>query len=699
MKHSNLTNPLLDESFHLPLFHKLKPEHLKPAIEITLKESEQILKQVENSKSLNWNDLIEPLEHIEFKLQKTWGVVSHLFNVLNSEPIRQAYEELLPQIVDFQIKMTQSQTLYEKYKKIEQTSPLWDDLNTVQKRIIKHNILSAELSGTALDEEKKKQFLQISQELSQASTNFTNNALDHIKNFSLIITNKHDIEGLPQSALELASQAYNKSKQEHEPPSTPQNGPWKITLDYPSYIPFMKYAKNRELRKYLELNFIKIASYGTYDNTQNIIKILQLRKQKAALLNYKTYAEVSLATKMAKKPDAVYKLLEDLYKASYTKAQEEFKELEEFVKSQGFTDKLEQWDIPYWAEKLKTHKFDYTDEELKQYFPLSQVLKGLFSLCETLFNIKIIKSNSNSIPKWHNDVEFFEVYDNNNLKVPIAYFYLDPYSRPENKRSGAWMDSCIPKCKINHKLHLPVAYIVCNFTPPFNSGESLLRFQEVLTLFHEFGHALQHMLTQMDNIFVSGTAGIEWDAVEIASQFMENWVYHKDTLKTLTKHIISGQTISNELFEKILKSKNYRAANMMLRQIRFGLVDIEIHHNYNPNSSDTTPFDIDTKIANKILVNPILKEDRTLCNFHHIFANGYAAGYYSYKWAEVLSADAFKAFKEVDINNKANLSKIGQRFKNTILALGGGDDPMNIYLKFRGKPPTIDALLEQSGLK
>lgn len=564
-----------------------------------------------------------------------------------------------------------------------------------QIRILDQHIRDAELSGIALQGHKKERFHEISKELSQLSTSFSHNVLDSTKEYSLVINNKNDMDGLPPSFFALAAQSYNQRKDVGEVSATTENGPWRITLDHPSYIPFLQHCKNRDLREQIYLASIQKASQGKFDNTNNIYKILSLRQEMARLLGFETYAQVSLAKKMAGSIKQVDTLLEELRSASWEPSLKELDEVREFAKSKGVTYDIELWDINYWFERLREHKFQYTEEDLKPYFPLPSVLEGLFKLVNRLFGITV-KSHDGEAPIWHPDVRFFRIYNEDNQH--IASFYLDPYSRPENKRGGAWMDECVTKGVVDGKEHLPVAYLVCNSTPPVEDRPSLMTFREVETLFHEFGHGLQHMLTTVEYPSVSGIHGVEWDAVELPSQFMENWCYHKPTLLGITKHYETGAQLPDELFEKIHAAKNFCAATFMLRQLRFGMTDMELHHRFDPNGKEDL-FDLARRIAKKTSPIPMHDKDRMLCSFSHIFAGGYAAGYYSYKWAEVLSADAFSAFEEAGLDNGDTLKKTGQRFRDTILALGGSRHPMEIFKSFRGREPSTEPLLRHSGLR
>jgi oligopeptidase A len=535
------------------------------------------------------------------------------------------------------------------------------------------------------------------QELAELGTRFSNNLLDATKAFHLTLTQPEDVEGLPLSLRQMAAQA---AREAGETQATAEQGPWRITLDYPSFGPFMEHCRRRDLRQQLYRAFISRASRGEHDNTPLISRILQLRQEKAALLGYANYAELSLASKMAPDVAAVERLLEELRQASFDVAQQELEEIRAFARSHNApeADTLTHWDLAFWAERLREHRYAISDEELRPYFPLPNVLNGLFGLAQRLFGVTV-KPADGEVPVWHPDVRFFRIEDEQGQAV--AAFYLDPYSRPAEKRGGAWMDECVGRSRLlaesGAALRLPVAYLICNQTPPVDGKPSLMSFTEVNTLFHEFGHGLHHMLTRVDHSMAAGIRNVEWDAVELPSQFMENWCYHRDTLMQMSAHVDTGDPLPEALYHKLLAARNFRAASLMLRQLYFACTDLELHSRFDPNGTDTV-FDVQRRIATKTAPIQPLPEDRFLCSFGHIFAGGYAAGYYSYKWAEVLSADAFSAFEEAGLDDEAALVRTGRRYRDTVLALGGSRPPMDVFKAFRGREPTTEALLRHSGL-
>jgi oligopeptidase A len=686
MTNETVTNNPLMIGKGLPPFDKIKAEHISPAIEQILAELEIELANLEANVTPTWTGLVEPLTEIEERLTWSWGIVGHLMGVKNSPQVRQAYESVQPQVVQFSSQLSQSKPLYEAFKALRESQD-YANLENAQQRIVEAAIRDAELSGVGLEGEKRERFNQIQLELAELSTKFSNNVLDATKAFKLILTTKQEIDGLPASLLSLAAQT---ARAEGEENATPEEGPWVITLDYPSYLPFMKYSTNRELREKLYKAFISRASSGELNNNPLMERILQLRQEKANLLGYNSYAEVSLARKMAPGVEAVEKLLQELRDESYDAAIRELEELKAFAK----TDDLKHWDLTYWSEKQREAKFDLNAEELRPYFPLPRVLEGLFGLGKRIFGVTIVPADGQA-PVWQEDVRYFQV--NNEAGDAIAYFYLDPYSRPAEKRGGAWMDDCIGRAKMVEGIRLPVAYLICNQTPPVDGKPSLMTFDEVNTLFHEFGHGLQHMLTKVDYAGAAGINNVEWDAVELPSQFMENWCYDRATLFGMAKHYETGEPLPEHYYQKLLAAKNYMSGSAMLRQLHFSLVDIELHHRYQAGTGET-PNQVRDRIAKTTTVLAPLPEDSFLCSFGHIFAGGYAAGYYSYKWAEVLSADAFAAFEEAGLDNEDAVASTGQRFRDTVLGLGGSLHPMEVFKAFRGREPKTEPLLRHSGL-
>ncbi len=689
-------NPLLKGS-GLPPFEAIKPEHVVPGMTQLLAELEEELARLEVNVQPTWSSLVEPLDRLVERLTWSWGIVGHLMGVKNSPELREAHETVQPLVVQFFNKLNQSQPLYKAFKALR-ASDTWASLESAQQRIVEAAIKDAELSGVGLEGEKRDRFNAVQLELAELSTKFSNHVLDATKAFSLTLTNKDEIDGLPPSLTSLAAQAARAAGEEN---ATAEDGPWRITLDFPSFGPFMQYSTRRDLREKLYKAFISRASTGELDNAPLIERILQLRREKAMLLGFNSFAELSLASKMAPNVEAVGALLEELRRASFDAAAKDLEELKAFATAKGAKESgdLKHWDISFWSERQREEKFAFSAEELRPYFPLPQVLDGLFSLVKRLFGVTITAADGQA-PVWHEDVRYFQIADETG--DAIAYFYLDPYSRPAEKRGGAWMDYCIGRAKITDKsgtttIRKPVAYLVCNQTPPVDGKPSLMTFNEVETLFHEFGHGLHHMLTRVDYPGAAGINNVEWDAVELPSQFMENWCYHRETLLGMARHYETGEPMPDHYRQKLLAARNYMSGSATLRQLHFSFVDIELHHRYQPGG-DESVTDLRNRVAQTTTILPPLPEDSFLCAFGHIFAGGYAAGYYSYKWAEVLSADAFAAFEEAGLDSELAIAATGKRFRDTVLASGGSKHPMEIFKSFRGREPSTEPLLRHSGL-
>ncbi|MBF2078362.1 MAG: M3 family metallopeptidase [Synechococcales cyanobacterium T60_A2020_003] len=690
-----LENPLLVGQ-GLPPFEQIQPQHIVPAVQQLLSDLEDQLTSLEATLNPTWTGLVEPLNAISERLSWTWSIIGHLMGVKNSDELRSAYEAVEPELVKFSNRLSQSKPIYDGFKALREGEQ-WHQLDEAQHRIVETALRDAEFSGVGLEGAEKERFNEIQLELAELSTQFSNHVLDATKAFSILLTDPDDVAGLPPSLLSLAAQS---ARAEGHEDATPENGPWRITLDYPSYVPFMQHSQQRELREKLYKAFVSRASSGDTSNRPLIQRILKLRNEKAALLGFDNFAELSLASKMAPNVQAVEDLMESLRQVSYGAALAELDTLRDYAnqKQPGAGDDLKHWDVSFWSERQREEKFAFNSEELRPYFPLDQVLNGLFELAHRLFGVSISPADGQA-PVWHPDVRYFKVADESG--AAIAYFYLDAYSRPAEKRGGAWMDMCVQRGKFVSEdgttVRLPVAYLVCNQTPPVDDKPSLMTFNEVETLFHEFGHGLQHMLTQVDYPEAAGISNVEWDAVELPSQFMENWCYHRATLLGLGRHYETGEPLPEHYYQKLLAARTYMSGSAMLRQLHFSLLDIELHSRYNPDGSET-PEDVRDRLAQTTMVMPPLPEDAFLCAFGHIFAGGYAAGYYSYKWAEVLSADAFAAFEEAGLEDEQAIAQVGHRFRDTVLALGGSQHPMTVFKAFRGREPDTEPLLRHNGL-
>ncbi len=680
----------------LPPFPEITPEQVVPAMTELLTEANAALTQLEANIIPTWAGLVEPLDRLTERIGWSWSIVGHLMGVKNSPELRAAYEEMQPQLVQFWTQLGQSAALYQGYKAIA-ASPEFANFDAAQKRIIEAAIRDMDLSGVGLTGEPKQRFNEIQLALAELSNKFSNNVLDATKAYSLTLTKPEDIAGLPASLLAQAAQSARAAGNEA---ATPTDGPWTITLDAPSYGPFMQHSQRRDLREQVYKALISRAASGDYDNLGNIDRILELRREKSNILGFDNFAELSLASKMAPNVAAVENLLESLRSASFEAAKQDLEDLRAYAISKDAPEAndLKHWDLAYWSERLREAKFDFNAEELRPYFPLEQVLSGLFNLAHQLFGVKITAADGQA-PIWNPDVRYFQVANEQNS--PIAYFYLDAYSRPSEKRGGAWMADCISRSKSTDKdgstVRLPVAYLTCNQTPPVDGKPSLMTFGEVETLFHEFGHGLQHMLTTVDYVGAAGIRNVEWDAVELPSQFMENWCYHRPTLLSLGKHYETGEPLPEHYYQKLLAARTFMSGSGMLRQIHFSWLDLEIHGRYQPGGTETIT-QVRDRLAKITMVVPPLPEDNFLCSFGHIFAGGYAAGYYSYKWAEVLSADAFAAFEDAGLDDPDAIGTTGKRFRDTVLSLGGSQHPMEVFTTFRGREPDPKALLRHNGL-
>lgn len=688
-------NPLLLDS-GLPRFDEIRAEHVVPGIREMLATASQKLDQLEQAEiPETWEGLFGPLEDISRLFERSWGAVGHLFGTMNTPELRTAYEEVQPEVVTFSLKMTQSRPIYDAMRRLRDGSG-WETLNGAQRRILESRLLDAELSGIGLPDAERARFNEIKQKLSKISTEFSNHVLDATNAWSLLVNDKEDAEGLPLSFRRLAAESYNEHKPEELPAATADSGPWRVTLEASSFVPFMQHCRNRSLREQVYRAFVTRASSGEFDNSALCIEILKLRRELAGLLGYETYADVSLAEKMAPSVSAVTEMLEQLRVASWDNAVEDLDDVRAAAKAGGQAANIQHWDIAYWAERIREQRYEISDEDVRPYFPHETVLAGMFDLVERIFGINV-KSADGKAPVWHKVARYFEIDDAATGKT-IAAFYYDPYSRPATKRPGAWMDECLNRrIASDGSVQIPVAHLVCNATPPTKDVPSLMSFREVETLFHEFGHGLQHMLTTVDYPEAAGINNVEWDAVELASQFMENWCYHRPTVDKITGHYETGAPLPDDLFQKLNAARTYRAGSDMLRQLTFGLTDMTLHTAFDPDGLESI-FDVQERIMAKTSPLGMFEDDRFLCSFSHIFAGGYAAGYYSYKWAEVLSADAFSAFEEAGLDNPDAVAKTGRRFRDTVLALGGSRDPMEVFEDFRGRGPSTDALLRHNGL-
>ena len=692
----------------LPEFEAITPEAVSAHIPQLIHEldgdltalEQQLGTALESGDRLSWSAVMDPLQRLGERLRWSWGVVSHLNGVCNSPELREAHAAQQAAVVQFGNRAGQSQVIYKALEQLQQQSA---ELDGAQQRILAAELRDMQLRGVGLSGSEQEAFNSASQELAELSTRFGNQVLDETNGWTLKLTEREQVDGLPSSLLDQLAQA---ARQAGDSEATAEAGPWLLGLDMPRYAPFLKYSRRRDLREQVYRAHVSRASGQEGSELNNwplIERILTLRGEQARRLGYANWAEVSLAAKMADSESAVEALLEELRAAAYPVAQQELEALTACASRHGAVEAndLQPWDVSFWAEKLRQESFELDSEALRPYFPLPQVLEGLFALCSRLFGITIEAADGEA-PVWHGDVRYFRILEGaqagSSAGTPLAGFYLDPYSRPGSKRGGAWMDECLVRSRrADGTAVLPVAYLICNQSPPVGATPSLMTFEEVETLFHEFGHGLQHMLTTVERPQAAGINGVEWDAVELPSQFMENWCYDHATLMGMARHWQSGEALPEAEFRKLLAARTFMGGAATLRQVHFALVDLKLHSQWHPGSGQS-PEELRRQIAANTTVLAPIDEDAFLCSFGHIFAGGYAAGYYSYKWAEVLSADAFSAFEEVGLENEEQIRETGRRFRDTVLSLGGSLDPKQVFEAFRGRQPSSEALIRHSGL-
>lgn len=699
-----MKNPLLDFST-LPRYEEIRNEHITPAMDELLRDCRAVVNRVKNAtESPDWQDFVQPVVDANERLSRAWGQIAHLNAVMNNPELREIYNANLPRITQYYAELSQDPVLFEKFRQLR-ADPAFNDLSQARRKIVDNQLRDFHLGGAELPLEDKARFMQIQEELSALSSKFNDNLLDATNAFSLFIENRDELAGIPEDVLQAAREAATKDTSITVPG-------WKFTLHAPSYLPVMQYADNRSLRERMYRAYVTRASEletvpertVNRDNMPLIEQMLRLRQEEARLLSYDCYAQVSLTPKMAETPQQVLDFLNELAAKARPYAERDLAELQQFAADKLKLDRLEMWDIAYASEKLRIERYAFSEQEVKQYFPENKVLPGMFRLVETLYGIRISEAEpARNIQCWHPDVKFFDIADaNGNL---LGQFYLDLYARP-GKRGGAWMDDAITRRKIEvpeigrSEIQAPVAYLTCNFSAPVTiDGQlrpALFTHDEVITLFHEFGHGLHHLLTRMDELGVSGINGVEWDAVELPSQFMENFCWEWEVLRGMTAHVETGNPLPRALFDKMLAAKNFQSGLQTLRQIEFALFDMHLHTDFDPQGSETVLQRLD-KIRQRVAVIIPPAFNRFPDSFGHIFAGGYAAGYYSYKWAEVLSADAYSLFEENGAGQVVS-AKTGERFWHEILAVGGSRPALESFIAFRGREPKIDALLRHHGM-
>ncbi|MFJ9450102.1 M3 family metallopeptidase [Herbaspirillum sp. NPDC101397] len=681
-------NPLLDFS-GLARFDAIKPEHVTPAVDTLLAKAAALVTELEAPMAqVTWANFVEPLENATEQLGRAWSIVGHLNSVVDTPELRATYNENQPRLVEFWTALGQNLALFEKYKAV-QNGPEYASLSGARKKVIDNAVRDFRLSGAELSDDQKERFAEIQEKSAALTTRFSENILDATNDFGLFVENETDLAGLPDDVKQAARAAAEKD-------GTPG---FKFTLHFPSYFPILQYAHSRSLREQIyRANATKASELGAkpeWDNTANMQEILQLRHEEAVMLGFKNFAELSLVPKMAQSPQEVIGFLEDLGRRARSYGEKDWEELRAFAKDELGIDTIEAWDMTYAAEKLREQRYAFSEQEVKQYFPEPKVTEGLFQVIQRLFNVSI---KPDSAPVWHPDVKFFRIERDGKL---VGQFYLDLYAR-SGKRGGAWMDDARSRRMTANGVQTPIAYLVCNFTEPMTvdgvKKPALFTHDEVITLFHESGHGLHHMLTQVDEVGVSGISGVEWDAVELPSQFMENFCWEWDVLQHMTAHADTGAPLPRELFDKMTAAKNFQSGLQMLRQVEFSLFDMHIHYDYDASGKDSVQSVLNA-VRDKFAVIRPPEFNRFQHSFSHIFAGGYAAGYYSYKWAEVLSADAYSAFEEAAAKGDNVVSiETGLRFQKEILAVGGSRPAIESFKAFRGREPSIDALLRHSGM-
>ncbi len=681
-----MSNALLDFT-DLPRFDIFRPEHVTPAIATLLDEARAVVQRLENATATpSWDDFVTPLEVATERLGRAWGVVGHLNAVVDTPELRAAYNENLPKVTEFWTELGTNLKLFEKYKALH-ASPAYQTLEPARKKIIDNAVRDFRLGGAELADDKKPRFAEIQEQQAALSTRFSENVLDATNAYELIVDDEARLSGLPDDVKQMARASAEKEGKQG----------WRFTLHFPSYFPILQYADDRALRETIyRASATKASELGAkpeWDNTQNIIDILKLRDEEAKLLGYANFAEVSLVPKMATSPAQVIRFLEDLATRARPFAENDLAELRAFAKAELGLDQLEAWDMTYASEKLREKRYAFSEQEVKQYFPEHKVVDGLFRLIQNMFGVAIKPDTS---PLWHPDVKFFRIEKQGKL---VSQFYIDLYAR-NGKRGGAWMDDARGRKNLAGDVQTPIAYLTCNFTEPQVidgvKKPAYFTHDEVITLFHEFGHGLHHMLTAVDELGVSGISGVEWDAVELPSQFMENFCWEWDVLQHMTAHVDTGEPLPRALYDKMIAAKNFQSGLQMLRQVEFSLFDMHLHYDYDPNGPQTVAellADVRHRVA--VIIPPAF--NRFQHSFGHIFAGGYAAGYYSYKWAEVLSADAYGAFEEAQ-GDPNRLAETGLAFHREILSVGGSRPALDSFTAFRGREPSIDALLRHNGM-
>jgi len=700
---AHIDNPLLHFGRGIVAYSQIQPTHIAPAIDALLAEAESAV-AIATSQATppTWKDLVEPLEDATERLSRAWGAVSHLNSVADTPELREAYGAMLPKVTAFMSSLGQNLALYERFKVLHQ-SPHFATLSRDQQKVIENSLRDFRLGGAELPEAQKPRFAEIQDQQAELSKAFSDHVLDATNGYTHWVTDPAELIGLPEDAIAAAADTAEQQG---------KTG-WAFTLHFPSYYPVQQYSENRALRQRMYEAYVTRASelgpqYGhgkvEWDNTQNMLDQLRLRNEESLMLGYQNYAELSIAAKMARTVDEVDQFLVGIAKRAKPFAKSDWDTLQQFARTEfnlgaSTEDSIQPWDIAFLSEKLKQARYSFSENELKQYFPLPKVLDGLFGLIQTLFSVHIKPAD---LPTWHETVQSFSV--SNPTGEVVAYFYLDPYARP-GKRGGAWMDDARGRRLLpNGEVQVPVAYLVCNFAAPVKVDGKLkqptITHDDVITLFHESGHGLHHLLTQVGALGVSGINGVEWDAVELPSQFMENFCWEWEVLEKMTAHVDTAKPLPRDLFDKMLAAKNFQNGLATLRQVVFSLSDWRLHSSFDANDAKgQAVLDLAKTIGDEFNVIPQSALSRWPNTFSHIFAGGYAAGYYSYKWAEVLSADVYSAFEEAaKLSGSVVDTATGLRYRTEILEVGGSRSAAESFKAFRGRDPSIDALLRHGGL-
>ncbi len=676
-------NPLLDFS-GLPRFDAIRPDHVTPAVDVLLERAEAARERAASAQSApTWDNVIGPLSEPLDHLERAWGAVRHLNAVVSTPALRDAYNANLPRITAFHTGLAQDLRLFERYRALH-AAPGFAALDRAQRRMIENELRDFRLGGAELPPERKQRFKEVQEALAQLAARFDDNVLDATNDWALYVDVAAEIDGVPQDVLAEARAAAAAEGKDG----------WKLTLRMPCYLPVMQYATNRSLREALYRGFVTRASdmgaKPEWDNSPIIDEILKLRHEAAALLGYRNYAEVSLVPKMATSADEVLAFLRDLALRAKPFAERDFAELAAFARDELDLPGLEAWDVAYASERLKAKRYDFSEQEVRQYFPEPKVLAGLFRVVESIYGIHIRRGEAST---WHPDVRLYDIFDRD--ETLVGQFYLDNYARP-GKQGGAWMDDAINRRRVAGHVQHPVAYVTCNLSAPVGDRPATFTHDEVITVFHEFGHALHQLLTRVEVAGVSGIEGVEWDAVELPSQFMENFCWEWDVVSHMTAHVETGQALPRALFDRMLAARNFQSGLATVRQLEFAIFDMLLHSAYEPGGQGawSTPQAVLDAVRREVAVVPRPPYDRFMHAFGHVFAGGYAAGYYSYKWAEVLSADAYSMFEEIGVLSP----QAGARFREEVLAQGGSRPAIESFIAFRGRPPQIEALLRHNGM-